>query len=154
MAYLDESQQVLLRRRMSEAYAKTTYAEAKVELEKLHKELLKVNASAAASLLEGMEETLTLHKLGLSPELARSLSTTNCIESVMSQMGQYTDKVDRWRNSDQILRWTAASLMDLEPRLNRIRGFRYLPVLKFKLKEMVRQRQEERAPVCKMAEVS
>jgi transposase-like protein len=131
-SYLDEAQQVLLGARMSEAYSKTTYAEAKTELETLHKELLRVNASAAASLLEGMEETLTLHKLGLSPELTRSLGTTNPIESVMSQMGQYTDKVDRWHNSDQILRWTAASLMDLEPRLRRIRGFRYLPVLKFK----------------------
>ena len=116
-SYLDEAQQVLLGARMSEAYSKTTYAEAKAELEALHKELLRVNASAAASLLEGMEETLTLHKLGLSPELTRSLGTTNPIESVMSQMGQYTDKVDRWHNSDQILRWTAASLMDLEPRL-------------------------------------
>jgi len=153
-SYLDEPQKVLCRVRLSGAYSKTTYPEAKAELGKLHAELLKVNASAAASLMEGMEETLTLHKLGLSPELTRSLGTTNCIESVMSQMGQYTDKVDRWHNSDQILRWTAASLMDLEPRLNRIRGFRYLPVLKFKLKEMVRQRQGERAPLPEMVEVS
>lgn len=153
-SYLDESQQALLRGRMKESYAKTTYPEAKAELEKLHKELSRVNASAAASLLEGMEETLTLHKLGLAPELARSLGTTNPIESVMSQMGQYTDKVDRWQNSDQILRWTAASLMDLEPRLRRIRGFRYLPVLKFKLREMVRERQKKHAPMRETVEVS
>jgi len=146
VSYLDETQKVLCRGRMSQAYAKTTYPEAKAELEKLHVELLRVNASAAASLMEGMEETLALHRLGLAPELAHSLSTTNCIESVMSQLGQYTDKVDRWHNSDQILRWTAASAMDLEPRLYKIRGFRYLPVLRFKLKELVRQRQEERAP--------
>jgi transposase-like protein len=155
VSYMDETQQILCRTRMSQAYRKTTYPEAQAELKKLHAELSRVNASAAASLIEGMEETLTLHKLGLSPELARSLGTTNPIESVMSQMGQYTDKVDRWHNSDQILRWTAASLMDLEPRLRRIRGFRYLPVLKFKLKEIVRQRQEKRAPPAyEMAEVS
>jgi hypothetical protein len=45
--------------------------------------------------MEGMEETLTLHSLGLSPELCKSLNTTNCMESVMAQLGQYTDKVDR-----------------------------------------------------------
>ena len=55
---------------------------------------------ATNSLLEGLEETLTIHHLGLSAELAKSLSTTNCIEALMSQMGSYTDKVDRWHNSD------------------------------------------------------
>ncbi len=104
ISYLDESQQELCRRRLQEAYAKTTYKEAKAELEKIHQELTRVNESAANSLLEGFEETLTLHHLGLAPELAKSLSTTNCIESLMSQMGQYTDKVDRWHNSNQILR--------------------------------------------------
>lgn len=141
VAYLDDAQKVLARCRISQAYAKTTYREAKEELLKLHAELTRVNESAATSLMEGLEETLTLHHLGLAPELARSLSTTNCIESVMSQMGQYTDKVDRWHNSNQILRWTAESVMDLEPRLNRIRGYRYLKVLRFKLREMVLKRQ-------------
>ena len=147
VSYLNESEKVLCRVRMSGTYAKTTYSEAKTELEKLHAELARVNASAAASLLEGMEETLTLHRLGLAPELARSLNTTNCIESTMSQMGYYTDKVDRWHNSDQILRWTAAALMDFEPRMHRIKGFRYLPVLRFKLKEFIRERQKENIPV-------
>lgn len=145
-SYLGETEKVLCRVRLSGAYAKTTYLEAKTELDKLHAELLKVNASAAASLLEGLEETLTLHRLGLAPELARSLNTTNCIESTMSQMGGYTDKVDRWHHSDQILRWTAAALMDYEPRMHKIKGFRYLSLLRFKLKEIVRKRQEERAP--------
>ena len=83
----------------------------------LHQKFEKFNVSAANSLLEGLEETLTIHHLGLSPELSRSLSTTNCIEGVMSQLGSYTDKVDRWHNSHQILRWTGLGLMDIEPRL-------------------------------------
>jgi putative transposase len=140
-AYLDDMQQELCRRRMQEAYAKTTYKEAKTELEKLHTELLSVNASAANSLAEGLEETLTLHRLGLAPELAKSLNTTNCLESAMSQLGQYTDKVDRWHNSDQILRWSAAVLMDMEPRLYKIRGFRYLKTLRVKMKQIIQQRQ-------------
>ena len=74
----------------------------------------------------------------------------------MSQMGQFTDKVDRWHNSDQILRWTAAALMGYEPRMHKIKGYRYLPVLRFKLKALVHKRQEERSPVKEreMVEVS
>lgn len=140
ISYLDESQKAIVRRRLQQAYEKTTYKEAKAALEQVHCELEKVNTSAANSLLEGIEETLAIHQLGLSSELAKSLSTTNCIESVMSQLGQYTDKVDRWHNSNQILRWTATGLMDIEHRLHKIVGFRYLHVLRIKLREIVRQR--------------
>lgn len=140
VAYLDDAQQAVFRRRLQEAYGQTTYKEAKAALMQLHHELEKFNASAANSLLEGLEETLTIHHLGLSPELARSLSTTNCIEGVMSQLGSYTDKVDRWHNSSQILRWTGMGLMDIEPRLHRIQGHGYLKVLRYKLQEIVSQR--------------
>ena len=142
VAYLDDSQKVIFRRRLQDAYSKTTYKEAKTSLETLHHELEAVNTSAANSLREGLEETLTIHHLGLSPELAKSLSMTNCIESVMSQMGQYTDKVDRWHNSDQILRWTATALLDIEPRLNRIIGYRYLNILRIKLLENIKKQTE------------
>ena len=140
VAYLDEAQQTVFRRRLQEAYAQTTHKEAKAALMHLHQELERFNVSAANSLAEGLEETLTIHHLGLSSELAKHLSTTNCIEGVMSQMGSYTDKVDRWHNSDQILRWTGMSLMDIEPRLNRIYGHRYLNVLRFKLLKIVEER--------------
>lgn len=129
---------------MKQAYNKTSHKDAKSALDELHNELTRVNQSAAGSLAEGLEETLTLHTLGLSTELRKSLSTTNPIESAMSQLGQYADKVDQWHNSDQILRWTAATLLDLEPRMRRIKGFRYLKVLRFKLKEVVIKRLEKR----------
>lgn len=143
ISYLNDSQKVLCRGRMQAAYAKTTYKEAKAELERLYKELVPVNEGAANSLLEGLEETLTLHRLGLSSELAKSLNTTNCIESLMSQLGQYTDKVDRWQNSNQILRWTAAGLMDIEPRLYRIRGYNYLKMLRLKMQQMIKPENQE-----------
>lgn len=146
ISYLADDQKVICRRRLKEAYAQTTYKDAKAQLTKLHQELVHVNESAANSLAEGLEETLTLHQLGLSSELSKSLNTTNCIESVMSQIGQYTDKVDRWHNSNQILRWTAASAMDIEPRLRKIKGFRYLKVLRFKLQEKVNERLSKRMP--------
>lgn len=147
VAYLDESQQAVFKRRLKEAYSKTTYREARAELEKLHHELKNINVSAANSLEEGLEETLTIHRLGLSAELSRSLSTTNGIESLMSQMGAYTDKVDRWHNSDQILRWTGTGLMDIEPRLRKIRGYRYLNVLRLKLREIIAVRTKKKTTV-------
>ncbi len=100
--------------------------------------------SAAGSLKEGLEETLTLHKLGLSAELKRSLNTTNCIESVMSQLAQYTDKVDRWRDSYQLIRWTAASLLEIEPMLKTVSNAKYLNVLRFKMQKEIKKRQEKK----------
>jgi len=141
VAYLDPVQQALCRRRMKEAYQKTTYKEAQAALSRLHHELLKLNQSAANSLLEGLEETLCLHRLGVSPELGKSLNTTNCIESVLSQIEQYTQKVDRWHNSEQILRWNAASLMEIEPRLRKIKGFRCLKVLRYKMQQEIKNRE-------------
>ena len=73
---------------------------------------------------------MTLHRLGLFEKLAKSLKTSNCIESIMALISQKTDKVDYWRNSNQKQRWLATALLDIEPRLNRIRGYKYLPELR------------------------
>ena len=156
VSYLNDAQKILCRGRMKTAYSKITYKEAKAELERLHKELVPVHEGAANSLLEGLEETLTLHRLGLSSELAKSLNTTNCIESLMSQLGQYTDKVDRWQNSNQTLRWTAAGLMDIEPRLYKIRGHNYLKVLRLKMQQIIgpEKTQATKNPVSEISDVS
>jgi transposase-like protein len=148
IGYLNDAQKEICKRALQAAYAQTTYREAKAGLEKLHRELQSVNESAANSLMEGLEETLTLHRLGLSPELCKSLNTTNCMESVMAQLGQYTDKVDRWHNSNQILRWTAAGLLEIEPRLHKIRGYRYLHLLRIKMRDEIKKRQEKQAVGC------
>lgn len=144
VSYLNETDQVVFRRRLQAAYAHTTYKEAVAALQQVHRDLEPINRSAAGSLLEGLDETLTIHELGLSVELARSLSTTNGIESLFSQLGAYTDKVDRWHNSDQILRWTATGLLDLEPRMHRIKGYQFLKVLRYKLSEIVAARTERK----------
>jgi len=68
----------------------------------------------ARSLEEGLEETLTLHRLGVVAELGTSFKTTNLIESVMARVEAKTPRVDRWRTSDQKLRWCAATLMQIE----------------------------------------
>ena len=77
-----------------------------------------------------MEETLTLHRLGLYPLIGISFKTTNCIESVNSLIEERCGKVDAWRNSNQKHRWLAAALLDIEPRLRRVKGYRHLPLLR------------------------
>ncbi|MCK5591122.1 MAG: transposase, partial [Candidatus Pacebacteria bacterium] len=84
ISYLEPAQKQVYKRRLRSAYQKTTYKEATDALELIFRHLVEINLSAAGSLKEGLEETLTLHKLGLSPELKKSFNTTNCIESVMS----------------------------------------------------------------------
>ena len=142
ISYLDPAQKQVYKRRLRSAYQKTTYKEASAALELIYRQLVEINLSAAGSLKEGLEETLTLHKLGLSPELKKSFNTTNCIESIMSQLAQYTDKVDRWRNSYQLIRWTAASLLEIEPMLKTVSNAKYLNVLRFKLKQEIKKRQK------------
>ena len=134
LSYLPKNLQGEFKAKLSEAHHKPTYAEAKSALQKIRKELAVINESAAASLDEGMEETLALHRLGLFDKLGRSFKTTNVIESIQARIGQHTDKVDYWKTSDQKHRWIAASLLDIEPRLNKVSGTKYLPLLRTALK--------------------
>ncbi|HEX7630454.1 MAG TPA: transposase [Candidatus Methylomirabilis sp.] len=137
VAYLSEGHRGPWRRKLQAAYEHPTYAEAKAALLRLHQELRLLNESAARSLLEGLEETLTLHRLGVFSQLGISLKTTNCLESLNSLVAQRVGKVDHWRTSDQKQRWLAAALLDIEPRLRRIKGFRALPLLRQALRTAV-----------------
>ena len=118
------------RRKLQAAYAHPTYEAAQRALEGLRRALQLPNASAAASLEEGLEETLTLHRLGVFPALGASYRTTNLIESVMARQEAKTRRVTRWRTSDQKLRWCASALWAAERQLRRVKGHRHLPLLK------------------------
>ncbi len=96
-----------------------------------------LNESAARSLQEGLEETLTTHRLGVFGELGLSFKTTNTLESIMAQVGDRIGKVDRWQNSQQKRRWLATTLLDIEPRLRRIKGYRALPKLRQALQRTI-----------------
>lgn len=139
IGYLPKGQQTAWRQKLQRAYEQTTYAEAKAALDRLARELRVLNESAARSLAEGLDETLTLHRLGIVGELGRSFKTTNMLESVMAQVEQRTGKVDRWRTSDQKQRWLASALLDIEPRLRRVRGYRALSKLREALQRAVRK---------------
>ena len=130
VSYLPKSEQARIRRKMEAAYGKPTYAAAKAALDALKPGLKLMNQSALSSLEKGFEETLTLHRLGLMPMLKDSFRTTNCIENVNSLLAQLTHNVRRWTNSSQRHRWVATALLDIEPRLRRVRGFHHLPMLR------------------------
>ena len=135
VSYLSKSEQVLWRRRLQRAYNRPEYQEAFAAIERLHSELEERNQSAAASLEEGLEETLTLHRLGVYAVLGRSLKTTNCLESVNALIEERCAKVDHWKNSSQRQRWLATALVDIEPRLRKVVGYRHLPKLRQALKQ-------------------
>ena len=78
---------------------------------------------------EGLEETLTVLKLGLSGALARSLATTNCVESLLSTVRRVMRNVKRWRGGEMVKRWTARGVSTAEQRFRRIKGYRDLRVL-------------------------
>lgn len=117
------------RRKLQAADNRLTYAEASRALERLHRELRLLNESAAASLAEGLDETLTRHRLELFRELGVSFKTTNLIESVMARLEAKTQRVRRWRTSDQKLRWCAAALWATERQFRRVTQYRHLPLL-------------------------
>lgn len=130
VSYLPKAEQPTWRRKLQAAYAHPAYTDAKRALQRLSRELAPVNESAARSLEEGLEETLTLHRLGVFPELGISFKTTNLIESVMARVEERTAKVDRWRTSDQKLRWCAAALGVMERQFRRVKGYTQLPLLR------------------------
>jgi len=135
LSYLPKAEQAFCRKRLQQAYNRPTYEEAHAALMALHAELNDRNQSAAASLLEGLEETLTLHRLGVYGVLGRSLKTTNCIESTNALVEERCSKVDAWKNSNQKHRWLATTLLEIEARLRRIKGYRHLPKLQIALRE-------------------
>jgi transposase-like protein len=134
LSYLPERAKVEWRRKLQRAYAQPTYEAAKSALQRGHRELRLLYASAAASLLEGLEETLTVHRLGVPDALRVSLRTTNVLESIMAQVEHRTAKVDHWRTTDQKQRWCAAAPLQIELRLWKVKGYRYLKQLQLALR--------------------
>ena len=137
LQYLPERHRPIFRRKLQAAYEQATYEAAKRALAKIRAELVLLNISAATSLDEGLDDTLTLHRLGVFAELGTSLKTTNTLESIHARVESRTAKVDHWKNSEQKQRWLATALLDLEPRLRRIRNYRALPLLREAIKRQM-----------------
>jgi putative transposase len=127
--HLPEEHKADVRRKMQNAYSMADYADAKRALERLHHELMHLNPSAARSLEEGLEETLTVHKLRVPDQLRRTLSCTNVIESAFSIVETVCRNVKRWRDGDQIERWVGSGLLVAEQQFRKVIGFRQIPLL-------------------------
>ena len=126
-----------IERKLRAAYKMNDYQEALSALQGVLRYLEQKNESAARSLEEGMEETLTIHKLGLPDILRKSLSSTNMIESTYSRYRHVTRNVKCWKNVEQKKRWAATALLEAERSFRRIKGFKSISVLVAALDEQL-----------------
>ena len=127
--HITEEYQYQVRAKLHNAYAMSEYADAKRALNGLLRELMDLNPSAARSLEEGLDETLTVHRLRVPEKLRATLSSTNLIESAFSTVETVCRNVKRWHGGNQYLRWVASGLLWAESRWNRIHGYRQFPIL-------------------------
>lgn len=129
LEHLGGSQRAHAKNVLRQAYKASSSKTAKRQLESLARSLDEDHPSAAASLREGLDETLTILDLELSPALRRSLSSTNAIESMFSTVRRVSDRVTRWRSGTMALRWALAGIAEAEKKFRRLMGRRDMPKL-------------------------
>jgi putative transposase len=127
--HLTDEQKPGIAKRLHAAYALEDHATAKQALNKLHRELMDLNPSAARSLGEGMEETLTVHRLHVPMQLRKTLASTNVIESAFSTVERVCRNVKRWHDGDQRERWVGSGLLVAQKQFRRIIGYKQIPAL-------------------------
>jgi transposase-like protein len=142
LSYLPEDKASHYRKRMNKAYRQESYDEAKRELQLILDDLKVDNMGASRSLQEGLEETLTLHRLGLNEDFARSFATTNAIENLNSQIEKYLRKVKHWKTSYQRYRWVASALYEIEHRMRKVNNYKKLYEMRKVLKAEVHKQQK------------
>jgi putative transposase len=120
----------LAERRMRTAYHAASALDAQAQLEALAGELDKTHPGAAASLREGLAETLTVLRLGVPPTLARTLRSTNTIESMISICREHAGNVKHWQDGQMALRWCAAGMVEAAKQFRRVNGYLHLPALR------------------------
>ncbi len=127
--HLPERDRAGVKRRLRAAWKLTDHEAALERLETLAGELVHSHPGAAASLREGLAETLTLQRLGVDEQLWRTLSSTNPIESMISIIRSSSRNVKHWQNGDMCLRWTAAGMLEAEAQFRKIIGYKHLAAL-------------------------
>ena len=124
-------------RRMRAAYHAASALDAQAQLQALAHELDKTHPGAAASVREGLAETLTVLRLGVPPTLARTLHSTNPIESMISICREHAGNVKRWQDGQMALRWCAAGMVEAAKQFRRVNGYLHLPALQAALEAEV-----------------
>jgi transposase-like protein len=117
-------------KRMRRAYHHSDALVAEADLEALARELHRSHPGAAASLREGLAETLTVIRLGVPPTLARTLRSTNSIESMIAICRDHAANVKRWQDGQMVLRWIAAGMGEAAKQFRRVNGYLHLPALR------------------------
>jgi transposase-like protein len=145
LKHLPEKHQRSVDARISAAYKMADYGEARKSLDLTVRYLQKLNPDAAASLKEGLEETLTVHKLGIAGLLRKTLSTTNPLESCFSGVRSSTGRVKRWSGDDMVQRWAVAALLRAEKKFRRVKGYAEIPKLIAALQQTSIDRKEAAA---------
>jgi putative transposase len=134
--HLTDGQKPGIAKKLNAAYALEDYGAAKQALNVLHRQLMDLNPSAARSLGEGMEETLTVHRLHLPMQLRKTMASTNVIESAFSIVERVCRNVKRWYGGDQRERWVGSGLLVAEKQFRRITGYKQIPALIRELETM------------------
>src|SRR6202162_263913 len=134
--HLSDEQKPGVAKKLNAAYALEDYGAAKQALNVLHRELMDLNPSAARSLGEGMEETLTVHRLHMPAQLRKTMASTNVIESAFSIVEKVCKNVKRWHGGDQRERWVGSGLLVAENQFRRITGYKLIPDLMEELKTL------------------
>ena len=124
-------------KRMRRAYHHADPLIAQAELEALARELDRSHPGAAASLREGLAETLTITRLGVPPTLARTLRSTNSIESMIEICRDHAANVKRWQDGQMVLRWVAAGMGEAAKQFRRVNGYLHLPALRVTLDQTI-----------------
>jgi transposase-like protein len=124
-------------RKMTDAYHADSALEAEAALLDLATELDRTHPGAAASVREGLDETLTVLRLNVPPTLARTLRSTNCIESMISVCREHASNVKHWRDGQMALRWCAAGMVEAGKQFRRVNGHLHLPTLRAALEREV-----------------
>lgn len=127
--HLPKSMHASVRQAMNEAYNGTDAELAQRQLERLARALESDHPGASASLREGLEETLTLQRLGITGALYRTLRSTNPIENLNGSVAAFTRNVKRWRDGSMVVRWVGTALHEAQNHFRRLRGYRSMPHL-------------------------
>jgi putative transposase len=135
LAHLPEAERPLIQRKLRAAWANPDADAARRELEALARALDKKRPGAAASLREGLADTLTVNRLGVTGSLLKTVESTNPAESMIEIVRHHSRRVKRWQHGEMALRWTAAGMLAAETQFRRVKGYRQLPQLLAALEE-------------------
>jgi transposase-like protein len=144
--HLPERDRELVKRRLRRAWAQTNHETALEQLRTLASELDRSHPGAAASLREGLEETLTVTRLGVKGKLKKTLTSTNPCESMIECVRRTSRNVKHWQNGEMCLRWTAAGMLEAEQQFRRVVGHAEIAQLAVAVEREVTLHQPQHAP--------